>query len=113
MARTTLTDGSGRWFDDSAAVRFAEAKRFDGHNHISVPTGSQWDHETLYYTRGGRWVLSSWSQWQGSTERYEQIDESDAIRWLSVNECWGDEAIDVLPAPIRARVQAGFVDAEL
>lgn len=113
MSRITLTDGSGRYFDDSSAVKFDEQTRFDGRNHISVPTGSQWEHEALYYTKSGRWVLNSWSQWQGGPNDYAEVGEAEAIRWLSANECWGDESIDSLPASIRERVRAGFADSEI
>ena len=113
MARITLTDGSGRWFSDDAAVKFGENSRWNGSNHISVNTGSQWNHEALYYTKSGNWVLNRWSQWQGSTEDYETIGEDAAIRWLCHNECWGDEGMDLLPNSVRERVTAGIAAREL
>ena len=86
MARTPLTDGSGRWFDREAAEAFDEGTRWNGNNHISLATGSQWDHEELYRTAGGKWILRHWSQWQGSGESYEEIGDHEAAKWLAVNE---------------------------
>jgi len=79
MARVALTDGSGSWFDTKAAILFKEDTNWDGRNQISVPTRSQWDHEWLYYTKSGKWVLNDFSNYQGSTEGYRQIDEQAAI----------------------------------
>lgn len=84
MARIVLEDG--RWFDDSSATRFEETNWHDGNNYISNATGSQWDHQALYRTAGGKWVLNSWSQWQGSRETYEEIDNEAAARWLVKND---------------------------
>ena len=53
------------WFDRSTAESWGEDTRWDGSNHVSIATGSQWDHEQLYQTAGGRFVLYRWSQWQG------------------------------------------------
>ena len=81
--RITLADG--RWFDRNAAQSWEEATRWDGRNHISCATGSQWEHERLYRTPGGIYVLHAWSQWQGSTESYTEIPAERAARWLSKN----------------------------
>lgn len=85
MATTRINLGNGKWFNPESSESFAEDTRWDGHNHISVPTGSQWDHEELYRTRGGTWILHSWSQWQGSRSSYEVIDAARALRWLIDN----------------------------
>ena len=78
-----LLDG---WFSPDSATAFEEATRWDGSNHISIPTGSQWNHELLYRTSGGRWVLHSWSQWQGSQPAYRFIGEDAAREWLLAND---------------------------
>ena len=99
------------WFDDETkgCIRFREGTRFDGSNHISIATGSQWDHEALYLTgRNRRWVLNSWSKRQGGDDVYSLITEADAFRWLLVNEKAVD-AILALPAEIVARL-ASFLD---
>ena len=79
--RVGLSNGS--WFDRAKARRYSENQEFDGRNFISCVTGSQWDHECLYLTAGGTWILCQWSQWQGSRTSYEIISADDAARWFS------------------------------
>lgn len=74
---------NGKWFNPDSATCYSETTRWDGNNHISCATGSQWNHEELYRTKGGTWVLHSWSQWQGSTPSYEIVSETDAHKWLN------------------------------
>jgi hypothetical protein len=81
--RRVLEDG--RWFDETKAKRFNEDTRFDGRNMISKATGSQWAHEALYRTAGGKWILHHWSAWQGSTPGYREISNDEAARWLVAN----------------------------
>ena len=83
--RIALTDGSGRWFSKDTADFWKEESDHNGQNWISRATGSQWEHETLYRTKGGRFVLNHWSNWQGSTETYEEIDNDEAAIWFSKN----------------------------
>ena len=103
MSRVTLTNSPG-WFDDAKATKFKEATRHDGNNFISRATGSQWDHEDLYYTRNGRWVLNSYSAWQGSLETYEEIGEAEAVAWLISQERTQSEQLEQLPAKVRESV---------
>ena len=84
MSRVNLTDGS--WFNPEIAERFAEDTRWNGTNRISIATGSQWDHEELYRTKTGRWILHAWSQWQGTVPTYEEISDSRARTWLLRNK---------------------------
>lgn len=86
MTITTLTDGSGQWFNLDRAVCYKETTRWDGNNHISLVTGSQWNHEWLYVTAGKRFILNSFSDWQGSTETYEEISKEEAAVWFARNE---------------------------
>jgi hypothetical protein len=72
-------------FNTNNCKEFEEDTRWNGHNEISLATGTQFDHETLYRTKKGTWVLLSWSQWQGSAEEYEIIDKTTAIHWLLKN----------------------------
>jgi hypothetical protein len=83
--------GLAGWFDTAKAECFNEATRWNGNNHISVPTGSQWAHEELYHTVGGRWVKHAWSQWQGTLPRWTFVSEDEAQEWLLLNE--EDEAV--------------------
>jgi len=74
--------GGGVWFDRDSATRYGEKTRWDGSNHISEATGSQWEHEELYRSRRGAWYRYSWSQWQGSRPSWETLSEADAHAWL-------------------------------
>ena len=85
MKRIVLTDGSGKWFNATKAKEWEEDTDWDGSNNISCATGSQWDHEILYRTAGGTYVLHHWSQWQGSRPQYKEISAADAAAWLSRN----------------------------
>ena len=79
-------DPTGQWFDPSKAQRWDEATWWDGSNHVSRATGSQWDHEALFRTGGGAWIVNRWSQWQGSRESYQEVRPSEAAIWLVRNE---------------------------
>jgi hypothetical protein len=83
MSKIKLTDGTGRWI--KPVNDWEEGSYWDGNNHISRATGSQWEHEHLYKSAKGRYVLHTWSQWQGSRESYEQVDDETAHRWLVDN----------------------------
>lgn len=98
MARISL--GNGKWFSTRAATTWEEDTRWDGRNHISLATGSQWDHEQLYRTPKGTWVLHCWSQWQGSRPSYEVISEAEAHAWLIAN---GEAS--AVPAPALAAAE--------
>jgi len=71
---------------DNATASWDEGTRWDGRNHISLATGSQWDHEELYRSRRGRYYLIHTSQWQGSTPYAEWVSPQEAARWLAINQ---------------------------
>jgi hypothetical protein len=70
---------------ENATQSWEEATRWDGNNHISRATGSQWDHQRLYCSRKGRYWLECWSQWQGSTPHASWVSEHTAAQWLLNN----------------------------
>jgi len=95
VVRENVFDEEGNlvgWFDRAKAEKFQEATDWDGSNHVSKATGSQWSHEALYRTVGGRWVLHWYSQMQGSQERYSFVTDEQAREWLLLNE--EDEAVE-------------------
>lgn len=95
VIRVNVFDFEGNligWFDRAKAEEFKEATRWDGSNHISIATGSQWDHEVLYRTAGGRWVLRFWSQYEKRPESYRFISDMKAREWLLLNQ--EDEAAE-------------------
>jgi hypothetical protein len=84
MKRVSI--GDGRWFDADKATAFKEETDWDGSNHISRATGSQWEHERLYRTAAYVWILNHWSNWQGSEDRWEVVDKEEAAAWLVKND---------------------------
>jgi hypothetical protein len=85
MVRYQMQDGAV--VDTANATKsWDEATTWNGNNHISVATGSQWNHQRLHRSRRGRYWLESWSQWQGTTAHAEWLDERAAARWLLANE---------------------------
>jgi hypothetical protein len=88
------------WFDLDRADHFPEGKRWDGSNNISLATGSQWEHEALYRTAGGRWVLNSWSQLQGTTPEWVFATEGEAREWLLRNEYSAEEVETATGDPV-------------
>lgn len=74
----------GGWFDDDRAVLVSEERtHFDGQNHVSEATGSQWEHQRLLRTAKGQYLLHSWSQWQGSGEAFARLSEQEAAEWCA------------------------------
>lgn len=88
------------WFDESKAIRIDEDTTFDGRNQISKATGGQWDHEALYLSANGKWVLNAWSNWQGSRETYTFASDEQAYTWVMANA--SPSEIDNLPPIQRA-----------
>ena len=85
MARYRMSDGTIIDTDNASQI-WKEQTRWNGSNHISVPTGTQWTHETLYRSRKGRYYIEHTSQWQGSTPRAEWVSNEEAARWLLLND---------------------------
>lgn len=96
MKRTPLTNGSGRWFDEDKAEVITEDTYHDGRNFISKATGSQWEHERLWRTAGGRWILNHWSNWQGSSESYEEVSDLFVAEWLAKQGLDSHETVEEL-----------------
>lgn len=71
---------------DMAATFWNEETEWDGNNHVSKATGSQWEHETLYESSKGRYYVVHTSQWQGSRPYARWLTDEDAARWLLVND---------------------------
>jgi hypothetical protein len=84
MNRQSLA--SNGWIDLDTAKKFAEDTNWNGNNHISVNTGSQWEHEVLYRSVAGTYVLYTWSQCQGSRDTWQRIGIDEAVAWLVRND---------------------------
>ena len=84
MTRYRMDDGTVL-DTDNATQEWEEDTRWDGNNHISIATGSQWAHQALYRSRKGRYYLENTSQWQGSTPSAEWVSNRSAASWLLAN----------------------------
>lgn len=73
------------WFDPDSATRYHEDTSWDGSNHISVNVGRH-NHQSLYRTKGGRWVLNDWSDWVSSEETFRFVSDEVAKEWLLRNK---------------------------
>lgn len=82
MKRIAITNGNGQWFDLEKSEVYKEETRWDGHNWISVATDNQFHHERIHKTAMGKWVLNKWSDFQGTKQTYEVIDESEVVVWF-------------------------------
>lgn len=69
------------WFDLDKAARFPESS----FNHVSDATGSNIEHETLFRTSGGRYVLHWYSDLGISGQKYTAIEAEAAQAWLMTN----------------------------
>ena len=102
------------WFNTDSAVKFAESTWFDGANQVSNATASQWDHEDLYYTKKGRWILGCWSQRQGTQDRFSLIDQEDAFEWLIAHEHISDGDLpEGLPESVLSKLREAYDAVEL
>lgn len=71
---------------EKATQSWDETTFWNGNNHISKVTGTQWDHETLYRSRRGRYWVEHTSQWQGRVPHAEWVSNEAAAQWLLTNE---------------------------
>ena len=85
MTRYKMQDGT-IVDTDNATQSWAEDTNWDGNNHISAHTGSQWEHQTLHRSRKGRYYIERSSQYQGSMPGAEWVSPQEAARWLLLNE---------------------------
>lgn len=85
MARYRMEDST--IVDTKNAVdSWDEETDWNGNNHISRATGSQWTHQQLYKSRRGRYYIVHTSQWQGSQPHAEWVSPQEATRWLLLME---------------------------
>jgi hypothetical protein len=74
------------WFDIDKAAVFGESTEWDGQNQRGVHVDHWADHQVLYRTTGGRWVLHVWSQRQGKAPTWKFITDKEAREWLIRDE---------------------------
>jgi len=71
---------------EKATAYYTDTHFFDGSNQISYATRSQWENETLYRSRKGRYYIVHESQWQGSADRAWWVSQKEAAAWLLTNQ---------------------------
>ena len=108
MKRINL--GNGSWFNPDSSTIFTESYRWGGQNYISLATESQWDHQDLYRTAKGNWVLREYSDWQGTSERYSVVPDEDAYEWLLKNN-YNTSYITYYKSPYSSPVEEYFADS--
>jgi hypothetical protein len=86
MNRITLADNSGRWFDIDAARRFDEKGMLaeDG-TFVSLASGNSWEHETLYLTTNGTYIMHFFNDHNPSLSQFQLYDEEKGVQWLLRN----------------------------
>lgn len=71
---------------EKAKARWSEASDWNGSNHISRATGSEWNHEDLYLSAKGRYYVVRSSAYQGSQDEMEILSPREAAAWLLLND---------------------------
>jgi len=94
MSTYRMSDGTVVKTENSQQ-HWNEDTYWDGHNRCSKATGSQWEHETLYKSRKGRYYVESTSGCQGRRDTAEWVSNEEAARWLIAN---GEELPEDLAA---------------
>ena len=82
---------AGYFTEESATYWHGAKDVFDGANRADVNTRDQNRGQGLYRTAQGRWVLRTWSNWQGETDTYSYVSNDDARDWLIFND-YDDDA---------------------
>jgi len=99
MSDLIVVDGTDDVYDLEKGTRYEEDWYWDGSNHISRATESQWDFESLTQCVCGTWIKTSTSARQESgPARYEVLTPKQALAWLVRNKHkvdmndpkWGD-----------------------
>lgn len=73
------------WFDPDSAHTVEGRREWDGNNMADVHVGAnRW--QTLYRTKGGRYVLRQESAWTTEQTTHEFVTDTSAKQWLLINE---------------------------
>lgn len=82
---------------------WTEGSRWNGHNYISLATGSQWEHQRLYKSNKGRYYIEYTSDFSNMASRAEWIDPTRACAWLLAND--HDPTSDEFPADLKILIE--------
>lgn len=86
MKRIAISDQSGSWFDLEKSEKFSQDTWWNGQNNVSKATGCSTEHEALFLTSGGKWVLNTYSQYSNQEDLYRVISEKEAVVWFLKQE---------------------------
>jgi hypothetical protein len=86
MNKASLADNSGRWFDIDSAREWPESVMLasDG-TPVSRASGNSWEHETLYLTSHGSFVMHFFDEHNPSLSQFVECDPKKAVKWLLSN----------------------------
>jgi hypothetical protein len=86
VRKQELTDNSGRWFDMDSAKVYLEAVMLapDG-TPVSRAAGNSWEHETLYLTTHGTFVMHFADEHNPTLNQFVEWDVKKAVKWLLAN----------------------------
>jgi hypothetical protein len=85
MATYKMSDGMVVKTENASAF-WKDGQRWDGRNLVSMATNSQWEHQTLYRSRKGRYYIEHMTGCPGRRPRAEWVSNEEATRWLLANE---------------------------
>jgi len=91
--RISLTDNSSRWFNDDTAKIWREATirvPEDPDACVSRVTGNSWEHERLYLTEHGSFIMCYFNERNLSATQFILVPPATAIKWLLAND-YADE----------------------
>lgn len=89
MKRIAINGTKGAWFDAEKAKKYEEESFLCGSSYVSKATGSVHEHEALYITKGGVYILCSE---RGYFESYVLISKAEAAQWFC-SQSFSDEDI--------------------
>ena len=118
MTRVNLTDDfgsrTGEWFNIDSAIQFMQATYWNGNNQVSRATGSQFEDENLFLTKGKRWILIHDTVYAGREAVVQMITPQEAAEWLIVNE-YSEESSEFedMPSDTQKAIAKHFADLEV
>jgi hypothetical protein len=93
MRKQELTDNSGRWFDIESAKIYTEAIIMASPSSctgVSRATGNSWEHETLYLTMHGAFIMHFFDEHNPTLSQFIEWDVNTAVKWLLSNGHGGE-----------------------
>lgn len=120
MTRINLTEegiATGLWFDPDKVLLFIdESTYWNGSNQISRSTGSQFEHEGIYFTKSKQFVIYKHSDYQGSPSVFEKIDTDEVVAFIIRNEFDDDQLkkyFKLLPENVKELVFSNLESREI